>query len=209
MSIAAASLVLGGIGTGISTLGALSQGQSQSAEAAYQAQVASNNQLVAQQYATSANEAGEVAAETQSQQARAVVASEVATAGASGIDPRSGSARQTQQSQRLVGRLNAATAQQQGQMQAYGYEAQATNLGAQAGLFTAQSQAAEQAGLIGAGASLLGGLSNVGSKYAWMKATGALPGAGATVSPFAPSSGFDATTGVGAANPFLSFAGAD
>lgn len=173
--IAPLSLALGALGTGISAIGSITQGETASAEANYQAQVANNNAIAAQQSATAAEEAGETTAETASLQNRQAVGAIVAAQGASGIDPNTGSARATRESQRLIGRVNAATAKQQGETTAYEYRVAGTNQQAQAGIFNAQATAAANAGAIGAMGSLLGGAGNIGAKYAWMQTIGALP----------------------------------
>jgi len=185
--LAAAAPIFGVIGTGISAIGAFEQGQTEAAMARYQAQVANNNAIAAQQSATAAQEAGEAQAENASLQNRQAVAAIAAEQGASGIDPNTGSAKQTQETQRLVGRTNAATVMQQGEVQGYEYEVAGTNQQAQAGLYSAEASADEQAGMWGAMGSLMGGLSNVGAKYSWMTTVGAAPAGGGFFSPFMPT----------------------
>lgn len=184
MGIPVASLALGAIGTGISAIGSIEQGQATAAAARYQAQVASNNQIIAQQQAQSAAQAGEAAAETQSLKTREEVAAAAAGAAANGMEPNSGSASDTQKSMRLVGNVNALNAQQQGEMSAYGFNSQATGFGAQSALDTAEASSAATAGFIGGASSLLGGASTVGSRYYWMTQNGALGGNAPSTDPW-------------------------
>jgi hypothetical protein len=144
-------------GAAVSAYAAYESGQQQAAAARY-------NRKVAQNQATSAQDQGELAAERERERNRRLLASQRAAYGASGVITTEGSpllvqmdsAREAVRSEQLL-RYNADLAET-------GFRSQATLQG-----FYARS--AERAGAIGAGASLLSGLANVGMAYYGPRAT--------------------------------------
>jgi hypothetical protein len=149
-------------GTAISAYGAYSAGQAQSANAKYQAQVAKNNQTIANQNADYATQAGQEQATEASQKARAQGASLKAAQAANGLDINTGSAVDVQESQRETGTLNTATVLNNAMLRAYGYRTQGVNYGAQATLDTTEAGQASTAGDLSALGTLAGGAKSSG-----------------------------------------------
>lgn len=158
-------------GTGISALGALSTGQANAAAANYSAQVAANNATTASQNAAYATQAGEQAATTQSLKGRAEAQHLKGEIAANGIDVNSGSAVDLEAGQLEKQQLDTETVRQNAALTAYGYRTTATSDIAQSQLDKAQAGFAQQAGLIGAGGSLLSGAGNIGLKWAGLNPT--------------------------------------
>jgi hypothetical protein len=156
---------LAGAAVAVSAYSAYSSGQAQSANAAYQAQVAKNNQTIANQNANYTIQAGQAEATQASLKGRAQSASIKAAQAANGIDVNSGSAEDVQETQRETNTLNTSTVMQNAALRAYGYRTQATNFGAQSGLDTAESDQASAGGDLSALSSLVGGASSVGFKF--------------------------------------------
>jgi hypothetical protein len=152
---------------------ALQQGQATSDAASYQAKVAENNKIIADQNADYTIAAGERKAADVSMKGAENVAKVRNTMATSGVDVNSGSAVNVQQSAREVEKLDTETAMNNSQLQAYGYRTQATNFEAEAGLERMKaSQAKTGAGYaaegseLGADAGLLSSASSLGSKWA-------------------------------------------
>lgn len=159
-------------GTAVSGYGAYEQGQAASHTAAYQAEVANNNQKIANQNADYAARAGEAKATAQSLKG-ANTAGMVRTAiAANNVDINSGSPTNVEASQREESNLDTATTLNNSLLQAYGYRTQAANFGAQSALDTTESSQANIAGDIGAGGSLLSGAGSVGFKWAGTQTPG-------------------------------------
>lgn len=153
------SSVLGLAGTGVSALGALSQSAAASRQAAYEAQVAQNNQTIANQNAAYAAKAGEEQSYQQSLRERQREEAVVAGLAASGVDVNSGSARQVRESENVLGQTDVANVRQRAALEAYGYRSQAANFGAQAQLERAASSSDLTSGYLSAGGTLLSGAS--------------------------------------------------
>lgn len=132
---AAASLA----GTATSALGAITAGNANAAAASYAAQVARNNETIANQNANYAIAAGERKATDQALKERQQRAAITAGLAGHGIDVNTGSAADVRVSQAELGQLDVETVRQQGAVTAYGYRTQATNYGAQAKLDTMQA----------------------------------------------------------------------
>lgn len=160
-------------GAGVSAYSAYEQGQSQKASMAYQAQVAKNNQAIADQYAQMELAKGRQMEETKrlatAQQEGAIRAA----AGASGLDPNSGSPVRLQEDTARVGEEDALTIRANAARAAYGYRVQGLNYGAQAGLDEMASADAARGGALGAFSSILGGASSTADKWARFKQSGA------------------------------------
>jgi hypothetical protein len=156
----------------VSAYSSYEQGQSQKAAMAYQAQVAKNNQDIADQYAQMELAKGRQLEETKrlatAQQEGAIRAA----AGASGLDPNAGSPVRLQEDTARVGEEDALTIRANAARAAYGYKVQGMNYAAQAQLDEMGSQDAARAGSLGAFSSILSGASSVGDKWARYKAAG-------------------------------------
>lgn len=163
---------LGIIGAATSALGTIVGGVAQANQANYQAQVADNNAKIAKQNATSAEEAGRVEAQAQSQKGAAIEGSIIASQAANGIDVNTGSAVDVQKSQRETDALDTANVMRNADLSAYGYRTQASNYQAQAGLDRSQASFAPISAAIGATGSFLGNASSIGSKWTGLQTTG-------------------------------------
>ena len=163
--VAAAAPFLAMAGAGISAVSTISQGIATRNAANYQAQVAANNAIVAQQNATRAEQAGEAAAENQSRKGAAELAKVKVAQAASGIDVNTGSAVDVQAGERQTNQLETETVFQNDLMKAYGYRVNAENFKAEQGLETAKADEAVPASILSATGSLLSSASSLGSKW--------------------------------------------
>jgi hypothetical protein len=159
-------LVAGVAGAGISAYGTYQGLQSQSANAAYQAQVAANNTKIAQQNQSWDVQAGEVAAGNQGLKTRAMVGQTKAEQGASGLDVNSGSFVGARAGEAEIGALDALTIRSAAAKKAYAASVQANNYTAEGQLDTAESTQAANAAPIAATGSLLSSASSVGASWA-------------------------------------------
>jgi len=149
----------------IQGIGSLENGIATGRAAAYEAQVARNNAIIAQQNAAAAGAAGGVQAQATSLRSAATGGLIKAGQAASNIDVNSGSAVEVQASQRQLGELDAETAMHNAALQAYGYQTQATGYTAQAGLYGAEAEQAPIGGVLDATGNLLSNASNIGFKW--------------------------------------------
>ena len=174
-----ASLASGAIGA----IGASNTAKATSQSAAYQAQVAANNQAIAQNQANQATAAGESAVEQQGLKTRAEVGAIMAGQAASNIDVTSGSAVDVRSSAAALGELDALTIRSNAARQSYGYQTNATSFGAQAGLEQNIARQAPIAGEISATGSLLSGATGAANQYLnWQRVAGS--GVGPTTATF-------------------------
>lgn len=156
MAAAAPYLAAGSAVTGIA--GTIMQGQAQAASADYMAQIAKNNEAIAQQNANMALEQG-----AQKEQAQKLATGEQignirAAYSAMGVDSNSGSALDVRTSAAETGELNAETI-------AYNSHVQAWNDLNQAGAAGAQSQLYQSQAGWDVTNSILGGASTVSNKW--------------------------------------------
>lgn len=152
--------------------GAIGAGQSasaQSANAQYQAQVAENNRIIAEQNAGAAIQTGAAKTITAGLAERTRFGRVRAAQAANNIDVNSGSAVDVQAAQRELGRLDELTVAHDADLQAYGYRAQASNFGAEAQLDRARAQQARSAGGLGIASSLIGGAGALANRFSWMQ----------------------------------------
>lgn len=173
MGFASSALSIGS--TILGAVGAINQGNASAAAAGenarmaeYQAQVARNNQIIANQNAEHEAEVGIEQAGRKSMEGAATTAAIKTAQAASGIDPNTGSAARVGTSARMLSKLDAMTVEQRSQEKVYGYRVQAANFGAQAGLDTQQenlfwNQVSPDTtgGYLKAGATLLSGASSM------------------------------------------------
>ena len=127
--------------------GTLYNGIATSQAASYRATVARNNAQIANQNATRAIAAGQQQAANQSLQNAETIGGIKTAQAANGVDVNSGSALDVQVSQRAKGQLDAQTALQKAQVEAYGYRVNAVSDTGQAQL----EQATAENAPIGAG----------------------------------------------------------
>jgi hypothetical protein len=148
-------------------VGQMQQASAQQDAARYQAAVARNNQIIAQQNAGYAAQAGAVEAQARDRRNAAVAGSILAGQGASGIDVASTSSKEVRDSQEQLGRLDTQTIMARALLQSRSYTQEAANQGAEADLATQRASNAGTAGTIGGFGSLLGGANAFADK--WMK----------------------------------------
>jgi hypothetical protein len=169
------ALVGGLAGAGISAAGQYGSMQAQSANAAYQAQVAAMNSKIALSNAAMATQSGEISAANQGMKTRSAVGSIQAAQGASGVDVNSGSAPKVRAAAAEVGTMDALTIRSNAAKQAYGYQVAATGDTAESQLLESESQQASAAAPIGALGSFLSSASSVGNTYSkWQLSSGSV-----------------------------------
>jgi len=134
------------IASGVSMYGTMQSADAQSASAAYQAQVARNNQTIAEQNAQSAEDVGLVQEQEQRQKTASLIGTQRAALAAAGLDPNSGSPLDLQSDSARLGELDAQTIGHNTALEAYNYQTQAGNFAAQAQLADAQSSWATATG---------------------------------------------------------------
>lgn len=145
------------------------QAEAQSKMYQYQAGVANLNKQIAKQNADYALATGETTAMIQGMRQRSQIGSATARFGASGIASGSGSSADVLRSMGQVAGLEQGIIRNNAARQAYGYEVAATQAGAQAGMYQGAAANAEAAGQMNIMSSLIGGISNVSSK--WLSAS--------------------------------------
>jgi hypothetical protein len=179
MAVSAVGSIAGGF---IGAQGAEVQAQAQadadqfkSQEYMYQAGVALFNQKTALQNADYTRFAGEVDAQEEGMKVRAQIGETKATQSASGLDVASGSTVAVRQSEQEVGDENVALIRSDAAKKAYGFEVQAYQFGQESTWDMTGSQYAmkaagyaKEAGDINATASIIGGITSAGSKFAQM-----------------------------------------
>jgi hypothetical protein len=153
------------IGTGVSAVGQVQAGKAAQAAGDYNAAVARNNQIVAEQQAADAQRRGEVAETEQRRKVRMLTGTQRAALAASGVQLDQGTALDILGDTAAMGELDALTIRNNAEREAYGYRVQGVNFGAEAGLQTMRGQSAMTSGLIGAGGTVLSGAGNVTDRW--------------------------------------------
>lgn len=143
--------------TAVSSYGAIESSHASAAAANYQAQVQANNARVAAQNQMYTVTASQDKAAAESLQGGQQVAAIKAAEASQGVDVNSGSALDTQISQKLVNQQNVATTLSQGQWSGYGYQVAAQGDQAQSALSSQSASQYGTAGILGATGSLLSG----------------------------------------------------
>ncbi len=165
MCIATAAAIASVAGSGISAIGAITSGQANAAEANFQAQVAKNNAVTANQNAAYAIKAGEQDAVTVGLKGRAGAGALKTAVAANGIDVNTGSAAQLEEGQARAAQLDTETTRQKAALLAYGYRTQGVNFTAESALQKAKAGFDTTAGFTSAAGSLLSGASAFGGKF--------------------------------------------
>jgi opacity protein-like surface antigen len=155
---------LGLLGAGISAFGAVESGIAQQHSANYQAQVAQNNAITANQNAVYSEHAGQTQATQASLKSAEKQARVKGALAANGIDVNSGSAVDVQESQREVGKLDTETTMANANLQAYGYRTQQAGFESQEKLDKATADNAVPGAILGATGGLLSNASAIGVK---------------------------------------------
>jgi hypothetical protein len=170
--IAVAATVAGSV---IQAKAASEAGQAQSQASLYQAQVARNNQAIAEQYARQEEQRGAVEAQTKQMETAQRVGAIKAVAGASGLDP-GGSPLRLSADTLAMGDLDARTIRYNAEQAAYGRRVQGAGFGAQAGLDTQAAADARRAGNLGSAGAIISGGASVADKWMRYRQTGTTGG---------------------------------
>ena len=163
--MAAAAAIIGIVGGVVSGIGAMQQGQAQADAARYQAQVARNNEIIAEEQANATRQEGAIKAQMEDQKSAQLIGKQDAILGASGVDMESGSALAVRQSQAGLARLDALTVRSNAEKKAWGFDVEASNQRAQQQLDYMKASAAEDAGQLGMFSSILGGASSAAKSW--------------------------------------------
>jgi hypothetical protein len=150
--------------------GMAEQQQTSAANAAmsnYQAELASNQEQVAQQEAQDSLEQGQANAQQQRLKAASLVGALRANSAANGVTLDSGSSLDAQSDAAEQGELDAESAVNASQQQAYGQQAQAMDYAAQSGLDSAKAGFTQQAGNLALAGNLLSGGANAIDSINW------------------------------------------
>ncbi len=173
--IAAATTVLS---TGLSIAQQSQQAAAQAGMANYQAQLARNNQMIAEGYAQRAQQQGQVDEQNQRFKTAAVLGNQRAALASQGGDVDSGSPLDIQADTARAGEYDAQTIRNSAALKAYGYRLQGYNSGADASRYDTQAANTMAALPFGIGSSLLGGAKSL-SGINW-------PSTGSDVSNYIP-----------------------
>lgn len=158
-------LVAGVAGAGISAVGAAKGYEARSANAAYQAQVASNNAAIAKQNAEMEIQSGESASFNQGLKTRAMIGKTKVAQAASGVDVNTGSAVAVRAGEAELGTLDALTIRSNAAKKAWADQTQSTNFAAESGLLKSESEQASDAAPLAFGGTLLSGASSAAGSY--------------------------------------------
>ncbi len=158
--------LLGGV---VGAVGAEQKGAADQAMYGYQSQVASMNARIAQQNAAYAQQAGGSAAYQSGLKTAALVGTQKANQGASGIDVNTGSPAGIRQTTTQLGQLDQNLIRTNYAKKAYGFEVESATKTAEAGADIIAGEQAKKAGDIGALSSILGAAGSVSSK--WLQAS--------------------------------------
>lgn len=161
------------LGTAATAYGQYQQGQAAKSAGNYQAAVMRNNAIAAEQAAQDAEARGKEAAAQQQLKTRQIQGRQLAVLAGNGVDVGKGSSLNLLGDTAASGELDAATLLNNSQREAAYYRNQGMNFSADATLAQAKGDSAAQAGLIGAGATVLSGAGSVANKWYQFKQAGA------------------------------------
>lgn len=168
--ITALTLAATGLSTGIGVVGSIRQARAQSEQMEYQADVARQNQQLAEQQAGAERRQGYENMITQRQETARLIGRQRAAAGASGAVVDVGSNLDLQADTAAQGEIDAINVYNQALDRAYNYDVQAVNYGNQAAAYDASASSTKKAGYINALGTAIGGLATMGSTWAKFKA---------------------------------------
>lgn len=176
-TLAIAGIAGGAASAGGALLGGIAQGNASS----YQAAVARNNAIIANQNADYAEQAGYAQADATARRGAATGAKIKTAQAANNVDVNTGSAKRVQVGQAETSELNTETVLNNAELTAYGYRSQATGFTAQAGLESQEAEEAPIGGALNATGDLLSSASSVGLK--WGGGQSGTPGAPLNILP--------------------------
>lgn len=153
------------LGAGIGAMSAVQQGQAASANAAYQAQVHANNQIIAERQATDALKRGDMEATRHRQAVEGLKGRQRTALASANLDLSSGSPLDILADTAGLGELDALTIESNAAREAAGYRAQGMNFGAEAALERSRAKSSLASSGLAAGASLLTGVGTVADRW--------------------------------------------
>ena len=134
-TIATAALVIGAVGTGVSTYSSVQQSRAARKTAQYNSAVAKNNAIISENLAQDAEKRGKVEEQRHRLKVAAFKAEQENEFAASGLDLTSTSFEQILSDTAALGELDALTIRGNAAREAYGYRTQGVNYEAQSILF--------------------------------------------------------------------------
>lgn len=170
------AIAIGGavLGTVVGAVGQIQEGQALKEQAAYQAAVARNNQILAERAAQDALDRGKIEEQRQRSATKQLQGRQRAVLAANGVVVDVGSALDITSDTAAIGELDALTIRSNAEREALGFRTQGMNFQAEADLAKAKGEAASQAGYMGAMGTLLSGGGQVAQKWYNFKKTGVL-----------------------------------
>jgi len=153
------------LSTGLSIAQQSQQAAAQAGMANYQAQLARNNQMIAEGYAQRALQQGRVDEQNQRFKSAALLGSQRAALASQGGDVDSGSPLDIQADTARAGEYDAQAIRNNAALKAYGYRVQAANTGAEADLDSFKAANAMANLPYGIGSSLLGGARSLAGTF--------------------------------------------
>ena len=168
------------VSMGLSLLGGMASANAQYNEGmanadayTYQAQVAKNNAIIANQNTNWATEFGDVSATAESMKSAGEIGALKARQGASGVDVNTGSNADVRAGAERLAEVNALTVKSNAAREAYGYTVQKSNYTNQAHLDEVASADAKQGANTNYWATLLGTAGSVAGQYSRWQSVGA------------------------------------
>lgn len=152
-------------GSLMSGFGALASGFSNKSMYDYQSGVAQLKSQIDQWNAESARQTGEVSSLSAGLQQGQQFGKIIAAQSASGLDIRSGSNKQVQDSTRQINQLDTDIIRSNAAKTAYGYETESVADQAQANVYSMAGNNSLAAGFMGLGTSIMGGISSVSNEW--------------------------------------------
>lgn len=156
----------------ISAYSAKKQGDAAESAANYQAAVARNNQIIADQYAKTEIQKGQAEEAAKRQETAQRIGAIRAAIGGSGLDPGGETPLRLQSDTARLGEQDAQTIRNNAARAAYGFQVKGMNYAAEASLDEMRGRSAAEGGSLGAWSSIISGAAGVGDKWAKFKSTG-------------------------------------
>lgn len=162
------------ISTGMAVAGSVQEGQAASAQAKYQAQVARNNQILAEQKAKDAEARGKIAEQRQRMLTAQEIGKARASAAARGVIVDSGSSLVHQEDLAQAGEFDALTIRYNARREAAAHRSLSRDFGAEGELFDMSGQSLERQGQMQGFSSLIDGAGSVANKWYVFRQHGAM-----------------------------------
>lgn len=164
-TLATAAIVTSVAGTAVSAYGQYQQGKAAQSAADYQAAVLRNNALIAERNAKDALTRGKEAEAEHGRQVKQLIGRQRAVLAGNGVVVDQDSALDITADTAETGKYEQLIIRSNAEREALGYQMQAYNFGADAGLAQAKGGAAYSAGLLGALGTTLSGSGSVAEKW--------------------------------------------